>query len=474
MDLETLHKRLLDLNDQAHSIQARAEGEKRDLSVEEAKQLDDLLDAAERAQADIERLERLQAQTEHLRKGTGRKTAPDQPQNQDDQGDQDPPQREPNRANLNQQPGGRNNPRVPAEPLSPVGRTGGFRSLGDYALAVRVACLPGGSIDKRLERLAPTTWGNEGSGEAGGYIVPPDFRQAVMQKIMGEASILSRTDQLTISGNTLTIPKDNSTPWGTSGVRAYWGTEGGLKTQSRPSLGTMSTRLHKCYALVPITDELAEDAPAMDSFLRKKAPEAIDFAVTLAILQGTGSNQPLGVLNSPALVTVAKESSQLADTFVASNAVKMWSRLYAPNRATAIWSISQSVETQLYTMALPGKDNTGASVSGWGSHVFMPAGGLQGSPYATLFGRPIIPTQACETLGDLGDVVLWDPQAYLSVLKAGPNPRVDVSMHLWFDYDLTAYRFVLRMTGQPWWDAAVDPRDGTETLSPYVTLAERT
>jgi hypothetical protein len=271
-------------------------------------------------------------------------------------------------------------------------------------------------------------------------MVPADFRTAVMTKIMGEASLLPRTDQITISGNTLTVPRDTTAPWSTSGIRAYWGSEGAIKTQSRPGLDTMTLRLHKVYALVPVTDELAEDAPAMDS---------------------------------PALVTVAKETSQLADTLVAMNIIKMWSRLYAGNRSTAIWSVHQDVESMLYTMSLPGRDNTGAFVTGWGTHVYMPAGGLSGSPYASLFGRPVIPTQACETLGDLGDVILWDPQAYLSVLKAGVNPRVDVSMHLWFDYDMTAYRFVLRMTGQPWWEAAVSPRDGSNTLSPYVALAER-
>jgi len=49
-----------------------------------------------------------------------------------------------------------------------------------------------------------------------------------------------------------------------------------------------------------------------------------------------------------------------------------------------------------------------------------------------------------------------------------------VSIHLWFDYDTTAFRFVLRIAGQPWWSAAADPRDGSATYSPFVALAERT
>ncbi|HUQ68749.1 MAG TPA: phage major capsid protein, partial [Planctomycetaceae bacterium] len=379
--------------------------------------------------------------------------------------------------------GGRRPPviRATGENDYQIKKTGGFRTLGEMAIAVRKASIPGGGawIDPRLDQLnqssslAPTTFANEGSGAEGGFAVPADFRTAIMEKVLGEASLLSRTDQITVSGNTLTIPKDNGTPWGTTGIRAYWGNEGGLKTQSRPAFDSMTLRLHKVYSLVPVTDELAEDAPAMDSYLRRKAPEAIDFAINLAIVQGSGSNQPLGILNSPATVSVAKETSQLADTIVANNIIKMWSRMYAPNRANAVWLVSQDIETQLYTMALPGKDNTGASIAGWGSHVFMPAGGLSGNPYSTLFGRPVIPTQACNELGDKGDIILWDPTSYLTALKSGANPKVDVSIHLWFDYDVTAYRFVLRMTGQPWWGEAITPRDGTNTLSPMVTLDER-
>jgi HK97 family phage major capsid protein len=235
----------------------------------------------------------------------------------------------------------------------------------------------------------------------------------------------------------------------------------------------MSLRLNKVYALVPVTDELAEDAPALDSYIRRRAPEAIDFAINLAIVQGTGTTQPLGILNSPATVSVAKEGSQLADTIVANNINKMWARMYAPHRRNAVWLVNQSIETELDTLSMPGRDNTGAAVTTWGTHVYIPPGGISGSPYGTLKGRPVIPTQATNELGDKGDIILADLSAYLTAIKSGANPKVDVSIHLWFDYDVTAYRFVLRMTGQPWWDLPITPRDGSNTLSPFVTLDER-
>lgn len=39
--------------------------------------------------------------------------------------------------------------------------------------------------------------------------------------------------------------------------------------------------------------------------------------------------------------------------------------------------------------------------------------------------------------------------------------------------DQTAFRFVFRVDGQPWWPAALTPRYSSDTLSPFVTIAAR-
>jgi HK97 family phage major capsid protein len=219
---------------------------------------------------------------------------------------------------------------------------------------------------------------------------------------------------------------------------------------------------------------LLEDAPAMDAYLKRKAPAKIAFKVNLAIIQGTGAGQPLGILNSAATVSVAKETSQVADTLVGNNVIKMYSRMPAANRLNAVWLINQDIEPQLYKLSVPGTDNEGNSVTGWGGLIYMPPGGISGAPYGTLFGRPVVPTQACETLGDKGDIIFADMSQYLALLKSGPNPRVETSMHLWFDQDLMAFKFVLRIGGMPWWSSSISGRDGApQTYSPFVTLDAR-
>ena len=448
--IEELQDRLLDLQEQAQTIQAKVDAEKRDLNEEEQAELDTIFATFEETEAQIERRQRIAAQAKKLQETVGRQTEPNQPQAQ----------------------GGalERTPRQPRIQMPEDRGRWGFRNFGEFATCVRAAVR--GSVDPRLIANAPTTVSTEGIGADGGFAVPPDFREAIMEAVMGEASLLGRTDQLTTASNQITLPKDETTPWQTTGgVQAYWEGEGLQFTQSKLTLESTTVRLNKLTALVPVTEELMEDAPTLDGYLRRKVPEKFDFAVNLALIQGNGVGRPLGILNSGALVTVAKETSQVADTVVAENVIKMYSRMYGGSRANAVWLINQDIEPQLMQMSIKIKNVAGAENVG-GFPVYMPPGGLSASPYGVLLGRPVVPTQACETLGDLGDIIFADLTQYLSVVKTG-GVRQDVSIHLWFDYDTAAYRFIFRIGGQPWWGSAIDPRDGTNTLSPFVALAAR-
>lgn len=469
MKIDQLQEKLEELNIEAQNLRQKATDDKRDLTVEEDKQLTDCLTEFARIEERIAQLKKLEEQTARLNKSTGRKTEPADPAQLDGDGE----------GNVVLT---KHNPRqIPAEPRRPRSfeRNWGWDGgLGEFALHVKRACTRGGQMSFKLEtseRLAAATiFGNEGSGADGGFAVPPDFRTAIMDAVAGEESLISRCDTVTVTGNSFTAPVDMTTPWQTTGgIQAYWGTESGTKTQSKPALQERTTKLNKLYALVPLTDELVEDAAGMDAYLRRKAPEKIGFAANLAVVQGDGVGKPLGFLNSPAVVSVAKESGQQADTLVANNVFKMYSRMYSPSRSRAVWLINQDIEPKLFGLSIAGTDNTGNAVTGWGGLVYTPANGLSGAPFGTLFGRPVIPSQAMETLGDFGDIAFVDLSQYLLLLKSGLNPKVDISMHLWFDQDLTAFRFVLRIGGIPWWDAPISARDGSATYSPFVALAER-
>lgn len=348
----------------------------------------------------------------------------------------------------------------------------GWGSLGEFGQGVVAGSRQGVTPDKRFLRAA-TTFGSEAVGADGGFAVPPDFRNIIKEQMEGPDSLLPLTDQLVTSTNNITVPKDETTAWQTSGgILANWTGEGGTITQSKPSLETVNFKLHKLAVLAAVTDELLEDTTALNGWLSRKAPQKINFAVDLAIVQGTGVGQPLGILSAAHTVSVAKVTSQDADTVVGQNIVDMWSRMWAPWRRNAVWLANQDIEPQLMTLMHGGKDDTGTAEAGWGVQYIIGPGQMPNAPTGTLFGRPIVFTQACETLGDKGDIFFAALDQYATLQKTG-GVRQDTSIHLWFDADQMAFRFILRIGGQPWWNTTVSPRDGTTTYSAFVTLDAR-
>jgi HK97 family phage major capsid protein len=456
--IENLQNNLLDLRDQANNIQARADAEgKRPLTTDESAELDKIFATFESIEAEIERRKNIDEMNARMSASAGRKTAP-VPQ-------ADPePQAAAQQTQTAAQRDGVRRASVPAQPRSADTGKWGFRTEAEYFAAVLKSSARQAAIDPRLIANAPTSYGQESVGADGGFAVPPDFRSNIVKRVMGEDSLLARTDQMTTSSNAITVPTDETTPWqSTGGVQAYWENEGGQKTQSKPQLREVTVKANKIIALVPMTDELLQDAPAMASYVNSKAPEKIDFKINDSILNGTGVGQPLGYMNSGSLITVTPESGQAADSLVFQNVVQMYTRMTPEGKRRAVWVVNSDIEAQLMSMQFPG---TGTAVP-----VYLPPGGLSAQPYGTLMGRPVISTEAAAALGDLGDISFVDFTQYMSVIKAG-GVRQDVSIHLFFDYDLTAFRFVLRVGGQPWWNTAITRLNGT-SRSPFVTLGAR-
>jgi HK97 family phage major capsid protein len=145
------------------------------------------------------------------------------------------------------------------------------------------------------------------------------------------------------------------------------------------------------------------------------------------------------------------------------NIQKMWSRLLAASRPNAIWVINQDCEPQMGQMSL--------AVGTGGVPVYMPAGGASQSPYATLYGRPVVAIEQCETVGTTGDIMLCDFSKYKAIDKGGIQN--DVSIHVRFIYDEQVFRFVYRFDGQPILGSAITPYKGSNTLSHFVALASR-
>nr|DAJ92180.1 MAG TPA: major capsid protein [Caudoviricetes sp.] len=338
-----------------------------------------------------------------------------------------------------------------------------FASFGEQLMAAYRAATPGGKVDERLTTRAANGL-NESTPSDGGFLVQQDFVTELLKRTYETGILASKVKKIPISTNANgmkinAIDEDsraNGSRWG--GVQTYWEGEADEITASKPKFRQMELSLKKLTGLCYATDELLQDAAALEAVIRQAFAEEFGFKIDDAILSGSGEGEPLGILNSGAIVTVAKEASQ-TDTITVENLIKMWNRLWSRSRANAVWYINQELEPYLYTLKIGDKP------------VYIPAGGLSEKPYGTLFGRPVVPIEQCSAAGEVGDIILADIGQYLLIDKGGIKSAS--SIHVRFLYDENVFRFIYRVDGKPIWTKPLTPYKGSATVSPFVTLAKR-
>jgi HK97 family phage major capsid protein len=345
----------------------------------------------------------------------------------------------------------------------------GFRSMADFAQSVRLAAAPGGNIDQRLIGLfegkggpqaAPTNYHQEGHS-VDGYMVPPQVREEIWQLVFSGDDLLGLVETEPTESNSFELTADESTPWGATGVLAYWTPEAGQMTKSRLATEPRQGKLHKLTAFVLSTDELLADAPKLSVRLTTGSARAIGWKASNALMRGTGVGMPLGWLNAACKVEVAKQSAQTADTIVAQNILKMYSRRLVLPGGRWLWLANSDIVPQLVDLKI-GNEPAWAAQNG----------GLKVAPEGSILGLPVKFVEHCSTLGDAGDIQLADLAGYYAAIKSG-GIKFDSSIHLYFDYNVTAFRWVFRIGGMPFLSTAVSPANGSNTKSQFITLAER-
>jgi HK97 family phage major capsid protein len=425
MDQEQIRARLAEITDELKVIQA-AIGDQ-GITEEQQTQCDSLTEEFEKLNSQLESIMKMEATLAKANAPAGRKSTP----------------------------------ASETTPRAEVGQDrarkfGGFESAAAWLMAVKKAGQTG-ELDKRFSNVA-----KESVGEDGGFLVPEEISSAILKKMAGDDSLMSRTTSIQVGGNNLTINVDESQPWN-GGVQAYWTAEGASITESKPQFKQASWRLQKLAALVKATDELLDDATALESYIMAAAPNAIVHQVNKAILTGNGVGKPLGIINSPFTVSVAAESGQSADTVIAENILKMYSRMFPTSRTGAVWYINPAVEEQMRLM----KDQND-------NYIYLaPGSQMNQTPYATLLGRPIIPLMGgMPALGDVGDVIFADLSYYYMIRKAA-GIKSATSIHLHFDKEITSFRFSFRLDGKCPFQTPVTTEFGNYQMSSFVTLQAR-
>lgn len=357
--------------------------------------------------------------------------------------------------------------------------TDGF---GEQLLAIKNAAFNPQSTDPRLMELnqrAAAAGSSEAVPADGGFLVAPDFSEEIMTIAHDTGMVYTRGRKLPLSEqtNAIKIPgvdeqsRADGSRWG--GVKMYWQNEADSLTATKPKFRLIELVTKKLTGLYYATDEVLRDARMLGAIVTQAFGEEVGFKMDDAAINGDGAGKPQGVTNSKALIVVSAEGSQTATTVNFLNVSKMYYRLHARSRKNAVWFINQDVEQQLLTMSLAVGSGGSSVVSGVapnGPNMYVPPGQM-GNEYGLMFGRPVIPIEQCQTLGTQGDIILVDMSQWVYVDKGTPDQAT--SMHVRFLTDEMTFRWIYRVDGQSIWHTALTPFKGSNTLSPFVTLAAR-
>lgn len=320
------------------------------------------------------------------------------------------------------------------------------------------------TVEARAELAKVTAQYSSEIGSSGGFLIPEQLRSELLMMELEDGVMLGRVTTFPMTTKTLTVPQVDVTSHASSlfgGVITYWVYEAETMTESQAAYAVTKLEANTLTGLARIPNENMADTNHLDAYFSAVFPPAMTFEKDYRFLKGTGVGQPLGMLEAPGRVTVAKESGQAAATVVYENITKMYSRMLPSSKRRAIWVVAPDVMPQLMEMAL--------SVGTGGAPVWLT--NATAGPPVTIFGRPVFESEKVPTLGTEGDISFIDPAFYLhgdrqaATMESTPYEK-------WVQ-NVTSFKIVERLDGRPWFKSALTPKNGGSTLSPVVTLATR-
>lgn len=341
------------------------------------------------------------------------------------------------------------------------------KGLGKYLIDVARSTLAGKKVKELLsveERAGGQSIQNP---ETGGYLVGTTDGGMLLGTGIETGVFSSKCTVANLDPGTNNIqylkPKGRSMKAGYrfGGIQMSWTGEQETISETQIKWEVERYFTQDLKGIVRVTNELLSNASGLQSHISSLVPRAFGFEIDLAIFEGNGSGQMKGMMNSGSKITVAKETSQVADTINFTNIVKMIAR--GLNYGSPGWYAHKTCLPELIKLSF--KDD--------GVHpVFVPySQGAQAPIGGTLFGLPLQFVDYCNVLGDEGDLVLADWSHYRLI-----DPqimRADESMHVYFTTDQMAFRFVKSIGGAPMHEVSQTPLKGTTKESEFVTLAAR-
>jgi HK97 family phage major capsid protein len=306
----------------------------------------------------------------------------------------------------------------------------------------------------------------EYSGTIGGYTVPVEFASEI-QKLMAEDTFFrQRAFVQPMTSATIQIPYLDITTAQSAGVSAFfggmqaaWTAEAATRSEYAPTFRQLELKAHELSATSVASNVLLQDsAIGLEKFLMVLFAKVIGWTEEYAFLQGSGVGKPLGVLNSPCLITTTRVGNSGGAGIGYGDVSNLLGRILPSSLARAIWVAHPYVLADLVQL----RDASGRVV--WVDAM----GGATEKVPGYLFGRPVYISEKVPGRSLTGDFSLIDPSLY--VIGDRLDLEVAASEHVNFVKNQMTWRIIERVDGQPWLSGPVTLADGSSTVSPFVTV----
>ena len=304
------------------------------------------------------------------------------------------------------------------------------------------------------------------TGSTGGYAIPVEYSELLIQS-WAEASLFRpRATIVPMNSKTVLCPRFDTNPTASAGMSPYFGGfqfqwEGGdgvtlTETPTSGSggepFGQIQLTVRDLIGVAKFSNQLIMDmGESGEKQLTKVLGQAAAYYEQYAFFNGSGTNEPLGIINAPGTISVTRSSS---GEITVSDVANMSGRLLPVSWRSSIWVCSPSALTSIAQM-----DN----------FVHNANGTLEDGQVGHLACRPLFVSDALPALNTKGDLILFDPVAY----AIGDREQVSVDktdLGSTFITNQTLWRVWLRVDGKPIFPAAPVTAAGSTTSSAYIVL----
>ena len=210
----------------------------------------------------------------------------------------------------------------------------------------------------------------EGVDSEGGYLVPDEFEQTLVQSLSAENVVRSLAHVITTASGSHKIPIV-----ATKGTAA-WVDEEGTIPEGDDAFGQQLIGAHKVATMIKVSEELLNDSAFdLEDYFRTEFARRIGNKEEEAFLTGDGSGKPTGIFNATGGgqlgVTAASATAITADELI-----DLFYSLNSAYRKNAVWLLNDSTMKNIRKL----KDSNG-------QYLWQPA--LHDGGFDTLLGKRI-------------------------------------------------------------------------------------